>query len=444
METLTNSLPGTDFLCDNFDTEKANLAGKKWMLPLREKAYQAFMSTGLPTRKDEEYKYSPADKIFKSHFSHFVANQAIACDAAQIQSLSIEGLEAIQIVMINGELNDALSNLSGLPKGITVCSMAKAMEEYQSLLQEKVGTLAQIDKDPFVALNTIWAEKGLFVRIEKNTTIEQPIHLMNIVSAKDTAIQYFRNFILAEENAEASIIESFDVLNAQQEQALVQTTEVFVSKNARLKHYKLQNDCDQLNLVDNTFAHQDSHSVFDTNTVTLKGKWVRNNLSIYLDGEHCESHLNGLFLTNGNQHIDNHTRVDHAKPNCESNQLYKGILNDKSTTVFNGKIYVHRDAQKTNAYQSSKNILLSDDATANTKPQLEIYADDVKCSHGSSTGELNEEQLFYLRARGLGLDTAKAVLMSAYAAEVVDTIRIEALQHHLKKLIDERLNKGLL
>ena len=217
--------------------------------------------------------------------------------------------------------------------------------------------------------------------------------------------------------------------------------EVFAGENSKLQFYRIQNDCKNISQASTIYSRLEKNSHFDTNTISLGNDFVRNNLNIALEEENCETHLNGLFVVKGNEFIDNHTAVRHNKPNCQSNQLYKGILDEKSTGIFNGKIFVERDAQKTNAYQSSKNILLSDDATINTKPELEIYADDVKCSHGSSTGKLDEDAMFYLRARGLSEDSARRLLLYAFANDVLNTIKIDSVKTYLEELVNKKLEK---
>ena len=268
--------------------------------------------------------------------------------------------------------------------------------------------------------------------------LETPIHIIHISSANQNTIINSRNLIVVESNAQAKIVESYETVDSNAKVFNNALTEIVVEENAIVDHYKIQDEKGFGYLLSTTQAIQKKESVFSTNTFTLSGSLVRNNLTIVLDGEYIESHLNGLYLTNGNQVVDNHTLVDHQKPNCNSNELYKGIIEDKSSATFNGKIYVRKDAQKTNAFQSNKNILLSDDGTINTKPQLEIYADDVKCSHGTSTGKLDADKIFYLRARGLSEASAKKLLMHAFASEVVDTIKIAALREYVEEKISKR------
>jgi Fe-S cluster assembly protein SufD len=281
------------------------------------------------------------------------------------------------------------------------------------------------------------SRKGLFIYIAQKVSLKKPIQINNICSSSKYQIFNTHHVIIANSFSNSSIIETYSSIDNSKEYILNSLAEVIVYENASINYYKLQNEDQIASQINTTQVNQFQNSHFDTNTVTLGGKWLRNNLNIVLKGSNSESHLNGLQILKKNQHVDNHTLVDHQMPHCESNQLYKGILNDKSNGVFNGKIFVRKDAQKTNAYQSSKNMLLSDDATMNTKPQLEIYADDVKCSHGSSTGQIDPSALFYLRARGLSPESAKSLLMYAFAVDVIQTIKVESYKNYLEGLIEK-------
>jgi Fe-S cluster assembly protein SufD len=306
------------------------------------------------------------------------------------------------------------------------------------VFQKHYAKYADVDSDPFIALNTALASGGIFIHVAKSAVIETPIHILNITSVSENTILNSRNLIVIGENAQAKIIESFVTVDSKAKAFNNSLTEIVIDAAANLQHYKIQDETELGYLMNTTQAYQKKQSVFTTNNFILSGSLVRNNLTIVLDDEFIETHLNGLYLTKGNQTVDNHTLVDHRKPNCNSNELYKGIIEEKSAATFNGKIYVRKDAQKTNAFQSNKNILLSDDGTINTKPQLEIYADDVKCSHGTSTGKLDEDKIFYLRARGLSEASAKKLLMYAFASEVVDCIKIDELKEYVEERISER------
>ncbi len=343
---------------------------------------------------------------------------------------------AIVLVIENGLFSAKYSKLGDLPKGLIIQNISDATN--LDTFKTHYSKYADVTSDSFIALNAALASGGVFVHVSKSAVVEAPIHIIHINSSTTPTIINTRNLVVVEENAQVTIVESFVIANNSGKIFNNILSEIVVAANANVKHYKIQDEGDAGNLVNTTQVYQKKQSIFSTNNFTLSGSLVRNNLTIVLDDEFIESHLNGLYLTKGNQVVDNHTLVDHRKPNCNSNELYKGIIDEKSAATFNGKIYVRKDAQKTNAFQSNKNILLSDDGTINTKPQLEIYADDVKCSHGTSTGKLDEDQVFYLRARGLSEASAKKLLMHAFASEVVNMVELEELKNYLEAEISNR------
>ena len=401
-------------------------------IQLREQALESFSKQGIPGRKSEEYKYVNMELLLKGDFAF--------TSSAKISKAQIEAIDflksAILVVIENGIFNKELSRIENLPKGLQILNIVEAISN--STFQKQYSKQADINADPFIAMNTAFLSGGVFVHVAKGAVIELPIHIINISSSTGNRIINSRNLIVVEENAQAKIIESFQTIESNNKMFTNALTEIVVEANAVVDHYKIQDENENGHLLSTTQVLQKKKSVFSTNTFTLNGAFVRNNLNIVLDDEHIESHLNGLYLTKENQVIDNHTLVDHRKPNCNSNELYKGIIEDKSSATFNGKIFVRKDAQKTNAFQSNKNILLSDDGTINTKPQLEIYADDVKCSHGTSTGKLDEDKIFYLRARGLSEMSAKKLLMHAFASEVVDFIKIDELRDYIEEKNSQR------
>jgi Fe-S cluster assembly protein SufD len=428
METDIRISTIKDQLISEFEASKKILFGNA---QLRDQAMESFCKQGIPTRKHEEYKYTHVDLMLKEEF-YFSANK----------NYSIEQIEHLQFlkgayvaIIVNGVFIEGSSNLQNLPKGLTICSLADAAKRNSTVFEKNYAKYADINADAFIALNTAMAKNGVFIHIAKNVIIENPIHIIHISTAFENTIINPRNLIVVDENSQAKIIESFETLDSTAKIFSNALTEIIIDESAIVDHYKIQDENEFGYLVNTTQVIQKKQSTFSTHTFTLSGSLVRNNLTLVLDDEHIESHLNGLYLTAGNQVVDNHTVVDHRKPNCNSNELYKGIIDGKSTATFNGKIFVRKDAQKTNAFQSNKNILLSEAGTINTKPQLEIYADDVKCSHGTSTGKLDEDKIFYLRARGLSTESAKKLLMHAFAAEVVDTIKIEPLREYIEEKI---------
>ena len=400
----------------------------EWLKEKRKEAFELFCNAGIPGRKNEEYKYTDVKKVFAGKFTA-VHNELH--DLIPIPSPVGEG--SVQLIFINGWLHKDSTLSAKLPKGVIVGNLATdGLIKHSDLLKKYWNNSG----DSLAQLNSALWTDGAFVYVPENTALENPIEIVHISTGNKEILSSPRHLIIAGKGSSVSIIES-NISHDLKAQVIVNShSDIFIGENAKVQFYRLQNECEKVSQITSVNAVQEKNSHFDTNTITLGSEWTRNNLNIALNGENCESHLNGLFIANDNDHIDNHTSVQHNKPNCQSNQLYKGILDGKSTGIFNGKIFVERDAQKTNAYQSSKNILLSDDATINTKPQLEIYADDVKCSHGSTTGQLNEEALFYLRSRGLGVDSARNLLLYAFANDVLNTIRIDSLKNHLEKLIN--------
>lgn len=431
METITKPTTTKDILINEYESLKDSLFGDS---QLRKNAIGSFTKLGIPNRKHEEYKYTNIELMLKGEFGA-VADKATLSSA--ITDLKIVS-DSFLAVVVNGIFSESLSQLQNLPKGVTISGLSEASKNNAALYTTHFGKYADIDSDGLIALNTALVKDGVFIHIAKNVVCETPIQILHLATASENVIINPRNLVVVADNAQVKIIESFETVDATHKTFTNALTEMVVSENAIVDHYKLQNES-KLGYLMNTFqVVQKAKSVFTTNSIILDGSLIRNNLNIVLDGEHIESNLNGLYLTKGAQVVDNHTLVDHQKPNCNSNELYKGIIEDKSTATFNGKIFVRKDAQITNAFQSNKNILLSDDGTINTKPQLEIYADDVKCSHGTSTGKLDEDKIFYLRARGLSELSAKKLLMHAFASEVINLIKIDEFRDLVETEVSKR------
>ena len=442
--TINNSLPTVQATVEQYINDFSALSERNkeddFIFTLRKKAIERFAQLGFPTTKNEEWKYTNVAPILKSKFHHPLLSDKTILTQRDIQDFFISGKDACVLVFENGRFNSTLSKLENLDKRITVRSLSSSMNE--EAVKQHLGNYASIQSESFIALNTAFVFDGAFIHIPENVVVENPVHILYVSDGrKEASVMYPRNLIVAEENSQVKVVESFHSMKSVNNNFINSVTEVVVKKNAVVEFNKIQNELQETFHVDHTEASQDRNSTFRINTITLGGTIIRNNLHIVFNEEYGTSHLHGLYLLDGNQLVDNHTLVDHAKPNCFSNELYKGIIDDKAQGVFNGKIFVRKDAQKTNAYQSNKNILLSDDATMNTKPQLEIFADDVKCSHGATTGQLDEDALFYLRSRGIGEDPAKALLNIAFAADVIKHISIEALKNNLAVLISAKLNK---
>ena len=405
---------------------------------LRREAFDFLSKKGFPHAKDEEYKFTNLTKILEKKFTMTQSHNSSSLTKEQIGEVSIPSLDAYQIVFWNGEYSAEYSD-DVFEDGLTVSSLKSSIKNEQSAIEAMFNSKVNFTEDPFVAMNTAFSQQGVHIQIADKAIITKPIVIYFIGdSSRSELIYNIRNLIRAGSFSQCSIIEKFDTFGENASFSNV-VNEISVAENASFKHYKIENDSENANHISNTYASQAKHSNFTANTFATNGAMVRNNLNIKLEQEGCESHMNGLYLIDGKTHVDNHTVVDHMVANCYSNELYKGIMDGNSKGVFNGKIFVRQDAQQTNAFQSNKNILLSDKATINTKPQLEIWADDVKCSHGCTTGQLDEEALFYLQARGIQKDKARAILLNAFAGDVLENISIEAIQGYLQNIITQRL-----
>ncbi len=405
----------------------------------RKSALKEFKKAGLPDSKSEEYKFTPVVKTLAKHFeANELYNDSPSIES-KVQDSLLEQFGGNKIVFINGKFSARDSSIAADAK-LTIKPLHEAMESHPEILN-KLGNLKS-QKDPFALLNDAFRQDGLFIHVPKGIVVEAPLIVYHHHDAKETKVtSHTRLFVWVEENASLRIIEKTNTSGSQPVFNSV-NEEVMVDRNGSFTYCKIQNDPGQLIQVSNTTIYQQDASRIDTFTFTLNGKLIRNNLTIIIDGEGCESHFYGLSLATGDSLIDNHTVVDHKKPNSVSNELYKALMDDQSKGVFNGKIFVRPLAQKTNAFQSNRNILLSDSATINTKPQLEIWADDVKCSHGCTIGQLDEEAVFYLQSRGIPKSTAKAMLLYAFAGEVVEAVKDEKLRTYLDDMISERLHKN--
>ncbi|MDN4163911.1 Fe-S cluster assembly protein SufD [Cytophagales bacterium LB-30] len=405
----------------------------------RTKAMTWLQANGLPHAKAEEYKYTHLTKVLEKEFSLQAGVAKSVVTKEQLSGLLFESVEAHHVVLVDGVFAPELSRIAADSKQLEISAFHEAQQKPAYL--QYAAKEAHAEADPFIALNTAFASNGLFIEVKRGAAVELPVILYHISSASDAKpVIYPRNLIVVGENAQVKLVEHYITLG----EAATFTnsvTEIVCQQDALVDYYKLQFNNPSAHQVGTTQVLQVKKSVFTATTVSLDGKMLRNNLNIVMDDEHCESNMWGLYLLNGKSHVDNHTMVDHRKPNALSNENYKGIMDGNSTAVFNGKIFVRQDAQKTNAFQSNRNILLSNDASVNTKPQLEIWADDVKCSHGCTIGQMDEEQLFYLRARGLSYESARAMLLHAFAADVIQNIKIEGIRTLLEELIIERLSK---
>ena len=406
---------------------------------LRKEAMGIFEKTGFPHAKNEEYKYTNIGKALEKQLAGQAITQTSSLDSADVKPFLFEELEANQLVFLNGQYRPELSKLTSNNSQVVVKELAEAYKEQPELIADALSKETDPATDAFIALNTAFTQHGVFLQVPDKVVVDQPVVLHFISdSSKGITTSQPRNLFLIGRSAKISIVEAYHSVGEKSSFTNIVST-IDVKENAQVDYFKLQTEQDHSLQVNTTQVQQAADSRFTATTITLGGGLIRNNLSIAQNASNIESNMYGLYFLHGKQHVDNHTVVDHRKPHCQSNELYKGIMDDASTGVFNGKIYVRQEAQKTNAFQSNKNILLSDNATINTKPQLEIWADDVKCSHGATTGQINEEQVFYLRARGISEKSARAMLLYAFATDIIDQISIEPLKARFLKFLSDKL-----
>ena len=413
----------------------------------RQSAFDKFRLLGFPSIRNEDWKYTNISRYLREEFalSGLVAGDeslaAVSAPADVVQKATIPGFDACQIVLVNGVWD---GNFRGaLPKGIEVFKVAEVLKDPQFAGYFEAGKWGN---QHFAHLNTALFTDGLFVRVKDGAAVEKPLHVIHVFTAERNLFIQPRHVWVVGRNAQASVVESVvsggaGVSGAGDVKLWVNSlTEIFAQTDAKFDHVVLQTAGAGVRLVQHTTVRQRKQSLYNNYTFTLPGaELVRNDLQARLEEDHTETHLYGLYLAAGGQLVDNHTLVDHQKPHCFSNELYKGVLLEKSTGVFNGKVYVHQDAQKTNAFQQNNNLVISKQATIDSKPELEIYADDVKCSHGSTVGQFSEEALFYLRARGLSEEKAKALLINAFAFDVTEKLKNEAVEAYVNELISQHI-----
>lgn len=404
----------------NARLERQDAHGGNGWASTRRMAAGAFKEMGLPTRRSEAYKYTPMTKRVTNDLS--LDNSAGTARASR----ALEDVDGIHLSTSNGLLDSVPDNL---PEGLTISSLVDAYEGNRVFVNDHLSRAFVAERDAFSSLAAAAAEDGILIHVSADAEITMPVVIHHDAVSTSGLVQP-RLLVVADEGATLSLMEHFG--DAEGSSAFEnRIAEMIVAKGASVDHVLVYERSQESTFVNGLHVYQEDASHYATNTITLGGGMVRNNLHFLPDGEECETHLNGLYIARGSMHVDNHTFVDHAKPNCESNELFKGVIADNATGVFNGKILVRQDAQKINAYQSSKSILLDRTASVYAKPELEIYADDVRCSHGATTGELDEEALFYLRARGIRPENARLLLLEAFARDVVDLIQEESVRTYL-------------
>ncbi|KIA97779.1 MULTISPECIES: Fe-S cluster assembly protein SufD [unclassified Flavobacterium] len=404
---------------------------------IRTQAIKNFENKGFPTKKEEAWKYTSLNAILKNDFTVF-PKQENAIEFNHVKKYFLHEIDTYKVVFIDGVFSSHLSSTTH--DGIDVCLMSSALTKpkYKMVIDKYFNQIAN-KEDSLTSLNTAFAIEGAYINIPKKKVAAKPIEIMYFSTGNEAALMVQpRNLVIVGENSHVQIIERHQSLN--ENPVLTNAvTEIFTEKRAIIDYYKIQNDNSEANLIDNTYVSQQQESHASVHTFSFGGNLTRNNLNFYHFGERLTSTLNGITIIGEKQHVDHYTLVKHSTPNCESFQDYKGIFTDRSIGVFNGKVLVEKEAQKTNAFQKSNNILLSDKATINAKPQLEIFADDVKCSHGCTVGQLDETAMFYMQSRGIPQKEAKALLMYAFSNAVIESIKIPELKKRITTIIASKL-----
>ena len=401
---------------------------------LRDRAVAAFDRLGFPSPRDEDWKYTDPRDVLRR--SYVLPDAAEAVDGSV--DFHIDGLDAHRLVFRNGRFLPDASAIADLPEGVIVSSLSEAAECHPDLAGRLLGRWADPDQNPFVALNTALFTDGAFVYVPDDVALEQPVVVVHRTDYDRDVVTFPRSLFVGGDRSALTVLEVFEA--GAGAHLTIPVTELAAGDEARLRHYRLQDEGAETAQISVLRGYQTDRSDFGSVTATFSGRLVRNTVHLHPDGEESETHLGGLYVLDGRQHVDNHTFIDHSKPDCESNELFKGILDDRASSAFSGMLLVRRLAQKTNAFQENKTILLTDDASSYAKPQLEIYADDVRCSHGATTGEVDPEALFYFRARGIGEEQARNMLLFAFVSDVAEMIDLPPLHDFIVELLHERLD----
>lgn len=423
---------------DELHRLQESLPGDKLSL-IREAAMGQFQARGFPTTRQENWKYTDVKPIARSAFG-IAEEKPAAGYEKQLELARLSGLESHELVFINGRFSVEHSRLQDLPQGVVLEDMSSALNNHSKLVDSIMSnTTLNEQSNPFNILNTAFIHDGVLIHVPDDCSIDKPINLIYLSGYSDNEFSaHPRNLIFLGNGASLTVIENY--VGAKDSQYFINTvTDAVLASNAALTHYKLQQESVESYHIGNFNIYQDRDSQVNSHSISLGGSLVRNDIKVQLDAEGAGVLLNGLYMANGKQHIDNHTLINHLQPHTNSEEHYRGVLNDRGRGVFNGKVVVHKDAQKTDAAQSNANLLLSDQAEIDTKPELEIYADDVKCSHGSTVGQLDKDMMFYLRSRAIDETTAKSILTFAFAEEVIKRIEIEQIRHYLEYQVIGRL-----
>ncbi|MDP3462977.1 MAG: Fe-S cluster assembly protein SufD [Bacteroidales bacterium] len=409
---------------------------------MRHESFRHFCQTRFPDSSHESWRNTEIESLTSEDFVQQLSASKADRNMEEMFRCEVHNFDTEIVSMLNGWYYEKNDNLKTLPDGVVIGSIKKAMQIYPELFDKYYGEIANNTHDGFTAINTAMAQDGVFIYVPDGVKAAKTIQIIKMIDLEENLFVQNRNLIILGRNSELNLMHCDDSIN--QHSSLVNTvTEVAVGENAHFELYKLQNLNDQSGLVNSTFISQQANSTVKTNTLTFNCGLIRNTIHVKLQGSGAHVDVLGLYLMDKNQHIDNQIRIDHLTPHCTSNELFKGILDDEASAVFNGHIHVARDAQKTNAYQNNNNILLKPTATINTKPFLEIYADDVKCSHGATIGQLDQEAMFYMRSRGISQANARLLLMYAFASDIISQISIDPLRSRIDDMVKKRLRGEL-
>ena len=424
---------------EGFEKLEAGLNGES-KLPIhqvRKEAIQKFIELKFPTLKDEEWKYTNLAPLYAQKFQPSTFSAQPSTFSPLPSALSPD---FYTIVFVNGIYDEANSQELDEP-GITLCNLKTAIKKYPEEVNLHIGKIAKTENNIFTALSTAYISDGVYLKVKSGKSLDKPVQVLYINSGGDNLLIQPRNLFIIGKNAQAKVVESYHAEDGNTYFTNA-VTESVVDQHGRLEHVKIQEESLKAFHISTTGISVEKESTYSSYNINFGGALVRNDLNARFNGEHAHCTLNGLYIADGNQHIDNHTLIDHAVPNCESHEMYKGVLDDTSRAVFNGKVFVRKDAQKTNAFQENKTVLLSESARIDTKPQLEIFADDVKCSHGATIGKLSDESIFYLRARGISEQLAKTIIINAFANDAVHTISIDSVRQKIEERVAIKLSKN--
>ncbi len=440
-DRMSESATFTEQLQDRFVETQKSLPGahESWVRVLRKSAMDQVVSQGMPNTRHEAWKYTDVKKYLDRLLADSVEMPSLNVSEEMLTAFSFDDLDSLRVVMIDGKVSQALSSLKNIPAGVRIESMADMFAKEPDVIEAYLHD--QHVSGAFAALNNAMMSDGVYLEIPDGVVVEQPLHCLFLSASGDSASYHIKNLIVAGECSQVTVIEHYASIG--ESTAFINAgTDVELHAGGRLEHYKLQQSGSKEVNIGSIRVHQHRDSYYHSHSVAFGAALSRRDIHVEMNGEGAECALNGLYLVGGRQHVDHHTRIDHVRPNCRSRESYKGVIDGRARAVFNGKVVVHENADQTDSAQSNANLLLSDQAEIDTKPDLEIYADDVKCAHGATVGQLDMKQLFYLRSRGLSEDEARNVLMFAFADEVLTAIKVPQVRKYLERIAFEKLPHG--